>query len=59
MPYGVAVKDIEISVGVKHRFNKDWIGMAKIGYVESKNDTSGGNSDYHGPLAYLSIDHAL
>lgn len=59
MPYGVAVKDIEISVGVKHRFNKDWIGMAKIGYVESKNDTSGGNSDYHGPLAYVSIDHAL
>ena len=44
---------------MKHRFNKDWIGMAKIGYIESKNDTSGGNSNYHGPLAYLSIDHAL
>lgn len=59
MPYGVAVKDLSITVGVKHRFNKEWIGTAKVGYLESKNDTSGGNSDFHGPLAYLSIDHAL
>jgi hypothetical protein len=59
MPYGVAVKDTSITVGLKHKFSDKWIGNAKIGYFDSANDTTGGMTNYHGPLAYVSFDHSL
>ena len=59
MPYGVAVEESSITVGVKHTFADSWIGHAKLGYFESKNDTSGGRSNFHGPLAYIAFEHGL
>jgi hypothetical protein len=59
MPYGVMVKDMSVTVGLKHRFNDKWIGHAKIGYFDSANDTTGGRANYHGPMAYLSFDYGL
>jgi hypothetical protein len=32
---------------------------AKIGYLDSVNDTTGGNTNFRGPLAYISIARAL
>ncbi len=59
MPYGVAVRDSSFTVGVKLKVSDTWICNAKAGYFESKNDTSGGFANYHGPVAYFSFDHAL
>ncbi|HVT73141.1 MAG TPA: hypothetical protein VHD61_08395 [Lacunisphaera sp.] len=59
MPYGAAVKEASVSVGLKHKFSERMIGNARVGFYDSKNDTTGGNTNYHGPLAYLSLDYAL
>ena len=59
LPYGVAVKDTSITVGVKHKFSDKWICNAKVGYFESKNDTTGGRANFHGPLAYVAFEHGL
>ncbi len=59
LPYGVAVKDTTITVGIKHRFSDKWMGHAKVGYFDSKNDTTGGRTNYHGPMAYLSFEYGL
>lgn len=58
-PYGVAVSDVSVTVGVKHKFSDRWVGNAKVGYFESKNDTYGGFANYHGPVAYFSVDYGL
>ncbi len=59
MPYGVSTRDYSLTVGVKHRVSDKLVVNAKIGYVHSLNDTTGGFTNFHGPLAYLSIEHAL
>ncbi|MCX6954802.1 MAG: hypothetical protein NTV51_21810 [Verrucomicrobia bacterium] len=59
MPYGVQVEDTSITVGVKRKFSDSWVANAKVGYFESKNDTTGGRTNFHGPVAYLSFEHAL
>jgi hypothetical protein len=59
LPFGVAVKDTQVTVGVKHKFSDKWIGRAKVGYFDSDNDTTGGRTNYHGPVAYLSFEHGL
>ncbi len=58
-PYGVAVKDTQVTVGVKHKFSDKWIGHAKVGYFDSTNDTTGGNTNYRGPIAYIACERAL
>jgi len=58
-PYGAGFTDYTVSVGVKHKFSDKWVGSAKIGYTESRNDTTGGNTNFRGPLAYIAIEHGL
>ena len=48
-----------ITVGVKHAFAGAWIGHAKLGYFESKNDPSGGRRTCHGPLADIALEPGL
>lgn len=59
MPYGVVVQDTAITIGLKHKFNDKWVGNGKVGYFDSKNGTTGGNQNFHGPVAYVSLEHAL
>ncbi len=59
LPFGVAVKDESITVGMKHRFSDKWMCHAKVGYFDSANDTTGGRTNYHGPMAYVSFDYGL
>jgi hypothetical protein len=59
MPYGASAEEVFASVGVKHKFNDRCIGEAKVGYYDSKNPTTGGNTDFHGPMAYVSCTFAL
>ncbi|MCX6954800.1 MAG: hypothetical protein NTV51_21800 [Verrucomicrobia bacterium] len=56
-PYGAGGRDYSITVGLKHKFTAKMVGTAKVGYLQSKNETAGGNSDYHGPVAYLALEH--
>lgn len=57
--YGAGVKEYTITAGIKHKFNDRLVGNAKLGYVSSRNQTTGGNTNFKGPIAYLSLDYAL
>ncbi len=59
IPYGVVVEDTSMTIGIKHRFSEKWVCHAKIGYFDGKNDTTGGRTNYHGPLAYVAFEHGL
>ena len=59
MPYGAGAKEVSISAGLKHKFSDRLLGNVKLGYFDSKNDTTGGNTNFKGPLAYVSLDYAL
>ena len=59
VPYGVNVRDVSGTVGLKHKFTDRMIGEAKVGYFDSKNDTTGGFTSYHGPVGYVSVAYAL
>ena len=53
------VKEFVISAGVKHRIGDRMFLHAKLGYFDSQNDTTGGNTNFKGPMGYLSLDYAL
>ena len=59
LPYGAAAREVSVTVGVKHKFTDRLLGHAKVGYFDSKNGTTGGNTDFRGPLAYVSLEFAL
>jgi hypothetical protein len=59
LPYGAGGREYSVSAGVTRKFSNRWMGSAKLGYFETRNDTTGGNTNFHGPLAYFSIEHAL
>ena len=59
VPYGMAVKEVSATVGIKHKFSDKLVGDAKVGYFDSKNDTTGGMTNFHGPQGYLSLTYAL
>lgn len=59
VPYGYSGTDYSVSAGIKYKFAAKTVGAAKVGYVESKNETSGGNSNFRGPVAYVSLEHAF
>jgi hypothetical protein len=59
MPYGAGAKEYSVTVGLKHKFSDRLMGNAKLGYYDARNDTTGGNTNFKGPLAYVSLDYAL
>jgi len=59
LPYGAGQEDSLVTVGVKHKFTEKLIGEAKVGYVHSKNDTTGGNTNYSGTIGYVSLAYAF
>jgi len=59
LPYGVAVGETSLTVGVKHKFTGPWIGRARLGCFERKNGTSGGRADFRGPPACVAFEYGL
>jgi len=59
LPYGAAAMEISVTAGIKHQFSKRMLGNAKVGYLDSNNGTTGGNTNFRGPLAYISLEYAL
>lgn len=57
--YGAGVKEFTVAAGLKHRFSDKLVGSIKLGYFKSTNETTGGNTNFKGPMAYISFDHAL
>ncbi len=58
-PYGAAAVESVVTLGVKVRLEEHRMLSAKIGYADSQNDTTGGFTNFRGPLAYISIEQAL
>ena len=44
---------------MKHKVSDRLLGHAKLGYISSDNDTTGGHTDFHGPLGYVSLEYGL
>ena len=59
MPFGAGAEESTVSLGLKHKFNQTCVGEAKVGYIDSKNDTTGGNTNFRGPMGYISFTFAL
>jgi hypothetical protein len=59
LPYGAGAREYSVTAGVKHKFSDRLLGNAKLGYFDSRNDTTGGNTNFHGPLAYVSLEIGL
>jgi hypothetical protein len=57
--YGAGVKEYTVALALKHKFSDRLIGSLKVGYFDSKNDTTGGFTNFRGPMGYITIDHAL
>ena len=59
MPYGVAAKDYSVTVGLKHKFDDKLVGNIKFGYFHSDNFTTGGMTNYRGPLVCVTLEKAF
>jgi len=57
--YGAGAKDYSVTVGVKRKLTDKLLAEAKVGYLSSKNDTSGGRTDYTARVAYVSLQQAF
>jgi hypothetical protein len=58
-PYGAGYSEFTVAAGFKRKLAEQWLGTLKIGYIESRNDTTGGHTNFRGPLAYLSFERGL
>lgn len=59
MPYGAGYSEDSVTVAIKHQLRERLRLTAKLGYISSENETTGGNTDFDGPVAYLAFDQAL
>ncbi len=59
LAYGMSVKDDIVTVALKHKFADHLVGTLKLGYFNSNSDTTGGRTNYRGPLAVVSLEYAL
>ncbi|HTJ78851.1 MAG TPA: hypothetical protein VL357_07615 [Rariglobus sp.] len=58
-PYGSSGYENSVTIGLIHKFSAKMLGQAKVGYFNSHNQTTGGNTDFEGPLAYVSLTCGL
>jgi hypothetical protein len=58
-PYGASFLYESVTIGLKHEFTASLFGEAKVGYLRSTDGTTGGFTNYRGPLAYLALDYKL
>lgn len=59
VPYGAGGRDYMFSVGLTRKLSARWLVSGKLGYLDSQSDTSGGNTNFKGPLGYVSMQHAF
>jgi len=57
--YGAGFEETRVTAGLKHKFSDRLIGEGKVGYIRMTNSTTGGFTNFHGPLAYVSLTYSL
>jgi len=58
-PYGAGFEEECITAGVKYKISKEMFLEGKVGYLRRIDDTTGGFTNYRGPLAYVGLTCAL
>jgi hypothetical protein len=58
-PYGAGANSYTTTVGIKRKLTDKLVLDAKVGYVSSHNDTTGGNTNYSARVAYVSLQQAF
>ncbi len=58
-PYGAGYSESTATLGLKHKLAAKWLATGKLGYIDSRNETTGGHTNFRGPLAYVAIEHEL
>ena len=58
-PYGQGVRDYSVTFGLKHKFSDRLVGSAKLGYLNSNSETTGGFSNYKGAVGYCTLSYRL
>jgi hypothetical protein len=59
VPYGAGSRDYSVTVGVKRKLTDRMVASAKLGYVNSENETMGGFADYKGLVGFVTVDYKL
>ncbi|MCU0792081.1 MAG: hypothetical protein MUE42_04370 [Opitutaceae bacterium] len=59
VPYGVSEEESVVTVGLTHKFTDNLMGSIKLGYADFNSDTTGGRTDFRGPLGYVSLTYGL
>jgi hypothetical protein len=58
-PYGASFLQESATVGLKHKFSDRLLGEGKAGYLRQTNGTTGGFTNYRGPLFYAALTYSL
>jgi len=58
-PYGAGFEEESVTAGLKYKCTERLILDGKVGYLRRTDATTGGFTNYHGPLAYLSLEYKL
>ncbi|HZZ56352.1 MAG TPA: hypothetical protein VFE31_00880 [Opitutaceae bacterium] len=59
IPYGASFLNESLTAGIKQKLSARLFGQAKVGYLVNRDPTTGGFTNYHGPLAYISLLYSL
>jgi hypothetical protein len=58
-PYGAGFEEESVTAGLKCKCTERMILEGKVGYLRRTDATTGGFTNYHGPLAYIALTLAL
>jgi hypothetical protein len=58
-PYGSSYSEQSETLGLKHKFSNRLVGEARAGYLHRTDDTTGGFTNYKGPLVYVAFTYGL
>jgi hypothetical protein len=59
VPYGASFLDESATAGLKHKFSRRLLGEFRAGYLRRTDDTTGGFTNYRGPLVYAALTYSL
>lgn len=58
-PYGAGFEDKSATLGLKHKFSDRLVAEGRAGYLRRVDQTTGGFTNYKGPLFYVSLTYGL
>jgi hypothetical protein len=57
--YGAGFEEACVTAGLKYKVSDRLFADAKVGYLHRTDATTGGLTNYHGPLAYVGLTYSL